>query len=129
MGLPSSVLYAQGGCHVYYEHWALMTEQEKLQSREQILENIYASRGAGSVTKDRDKSLDTEYICASKMHGTHELLSDQAFHSHKFGYPVCGAPLDISQRGKKGCWRHCCKQGPPTALDDRGDGKCKWPVT
>ena len=102
-----------------------MSVQEKEEDRVQILDNIFTTRASGSITKGRHKSLDTQYICASKMHGAHELASEHAFHSHKFGHLVCGAPLDISQREKKDSWRHVCKMGPPNAPNERGDGKCK----
>jgi hypothetical protein len=129
MGLPQSVLYGLGQCNVYYYVWTLLTVREKEESRAQILDVIVETRASGSISTARDTSLDAPYICAAKMHPTHELFSHRAFHSHTFGYAVCGAPLDMSKRAQKAGWRHACKVGPPLATSGANRNKCKkkWP--
>jgi hypothetical protein len=129
MGLPQSVLYGLGQCNVYYYVWTLLTVREKEEARAQILHVIAVTRASGSINTARDTSLDAPYICAAKMHPTHELFSHRAFHSHTFGYAVCGAPLDMSKRAQKAGWRHACKVGPPLATSGANRNKCKkkWP--
>jgi hypothetical protein len=125
MGLPSNIVYSLGHCHVYYAIWHLLEQREKEEAREQIRSNIFATRGAGSITTGRHSSLDAEYICAAKMHVAHDHYSDGAFYSHHLRHPVCGATLDISQRNTKGSWRHACKMNPPLSETERGQGKHK----
>jgi len=93
-----------------------MSEEEQVAVTAFMRESASAVMGSGSTNAAGERSLNAGYICAAKMHESHQHFGQVAFFSDEFQYHVCGATLQIERRQAKDGRRHRCKMGPPSTI-------------